>query len=85
MVAFDLSAVPVIDATGLVSLESAMERLRVLGVFVVLAGVREQPLRVLARSGLRTRHREFLAVYRSMERAFAVARKSLGGGAARPA
>lgn len=75
VVVFDLSAVPVIDATGLVSLESAIERLRALGVFVVLAGIQEQPLRVLARSGIRNRHREFLKVYRSMERAFAVARK----------
>jgi SulP family sulfate permease len=70
---FDLSSVPAMDATGLVSLESAIERLHALGVFVVLAGVQDQPLRVLARSGLRKR-RDRIAVFRSMERAFAVAR-----------
>ncbi|HSF41924.1 MAG TPA: STAS domain-containing protein, partial [Thermoanaerobaculia bacterium] len=85
VVVFELSAVPAMDATGLVSLESAIERLRALGVFVVLAGIQEQPLRVLARSGIRKRHRDFLAVYRSMDRAFAVARRrSRAGGGGSP-
>jgi SulP family sulfate permease len=74
VVLLDLSAVPAMDATGLVSLEAAVERLRALGVFVVLAGVQPQPLRVLARSGIRHR-REKIAVFRSMERAVAAARK----------
>jgi sulfate permease, SulP family len=74
VVLLDLSAVPAMDATGLVSLEAAVERLQALGVFVVLAGVQRQPLRVLARSGI-NRRRGRIAVFRSMDRAVAVARK----------
>jgi SulP family sulfate permease len=74
VVVLDLASVPVIDATGLVSLESAVSRLRQLGIFVVLGGVQGEPLRVLARSGLRG-HRDHLSVHRSMERALAVARE----------
>jgi SulP family sulfate permease len=74
VVVLDLSSVPVIDATGLVSLESAIERLHALGVFVILAGIRNQPLQVLAKAGWR-RRKEKIAVFRSMERAFQVARE----------
>jgi SulP family sulfate permease len=74
VVLLDLSAVPVMDATGLVSLEAAVERLRALGVYVVLSGVQSQPLRVLARSGIK-RRKERIAVFRSMDRAVAAARK----------
>ncbi len=70
----DLSSVPAIDATGLVSLESAIERLNSLGVYVILAGVQSQPLRVLARAGWRDRKRR-VAVFRSMDRAFRLARE----------
>jgi SulP family sulfate permease len=70
----DLSSVPAIDATGLVSLESAIERLNSLGVYVILAGVQSQPLRVLARANWRNRKRR-IAVFRSMERAFRLARE----------
>ena len=42
---------PAMDATGMVALESARDRLREAGVFVVLAGLREQPRRVLAKAG----------------------------------
>jgi len=48
----DVSDVPSIDHTGLVSLESALARLRTQGTLVVLAGVRPQPARALAKSGL---------------------------------
>lgn len=75
VVVFDLSAVPAIDATGLVSLESAVEHLRALGVFVILGGIQAQPLRALARSGIRNRHRKSLVVFRSMDRAFEAARR----------
>lgn len=51
-VVLDLSAVPAIDATGLVALESTVDRLRRSGIEVVLAGVRPQPARALERSGL---------------------------------
>jgi sulfate permease, SulP family len=73
VVVLDLTSVPAMDATGLVSLESAVARLHQLGMYVVLGGVQGQPLRVLARSGIRDR-RDRIAVYRSMERALAVAR-----------
>jgi sulfate permease, SulP family len=70
----DLSSVPAIDATGLVSLESALERLNALGVYVILAGIQSQPLRVLARANWRNRRRR-VAVFRSMDRAFRLARE----------
>ncbi len=70
----DLSSVPVIDATGLVSLESAVARLHQLGMIVVLGGVQGQPLRALAKSGL-PGHRDRLTVHGTMEKALAVARE----------
>lgn len=80
VVLLDLSSVPAMDATGLVSLEAAVERLQALGVFVVLAGVQDQPMRVLARSGIH-RRRDRIAVFRSMERAVATARERSQGSA----
>jgi SulP family sulfate permease len=74
VVVLDLASVPVIDATGMVSLESAVSRLRQLGIFVVLGGVQEQPLRVLEKSDLRG-HREHLSVHPTMEGALAEARE----------
>jgi MFS superfamily sulfate permease-like transporter len=53
VVMLDLSAVPAIDATGLVSLEAALARLHAMHVLVVLAGVQEQPARALAKAGVR--------------------------------
>jgi SulP family sulfate permease len=47
--------VPALDATGLVSLESAVDRLRSHGIFVALAGVERQPLRALIKAGWRGR------------------------------
>jgi SulP family sulfate permease len=72
VVVLDLSSVPAMDGTGLVSLESAVSRLHQLGMFVVLGGVQAQPLRVLARSGIRE-HRDRIAVHRTMKRAVATA------------
>ena len=43
--------VPVLDATGLVGLESAFERLHRAGVLVVIGGAQPQPLRAMARAG----------------------------------
>ena len=49
-------------------------------IYVILAGVQMQPMRVLAKSGVHKR-REQIAVYRSMERAVAAAmEKSRMGG-----
>lgn len=71
-VLLDLSSVPAMDATGLVALEGTVERLQKMGIYVILAGVQMQPMRVLAKSGIHKR-REQIAVYRSMERAVAAA------------
>ena len=65
---FDLRAVPMLDATGIVALEATVQRLEREGVFVVLAGVQPQPLRVLARAGFRNRPGR-LAIGRSYEQA----------------
>ena len=55
-VVLDLGAVPVMDATGLVGLESAVERLRRDHRQVVLARVQPQPMEVLARANLDEPH-----------------------------
>jgi SulP family sulfate permease len=51
-VVLDLREVPVLDATGLVNLESALAKLRSRGALVVLLGVRSQPRAVLAKAGI---------------------------------
>ncbi|MDT8341795.1 MAG: C4-dicarboxylic acid transporter DauA [Longimicrobiales bacterium] len=63
-VVLDMRSVPVLDATALVNLESAVERLCDDGVLLVLAGVRPGPLRTLARAGWRER-RDKVSVRRS--------------------
>jgi SulP family sulfate permease len=66
-VVLDLQAVPAMDATGLVSLESLLRRLNEAGVKVILAGVQPQPMRVLAKAGWRNRHGR-LRIFRSFAR-----------------
>jgi SulP family sulfate permease len=78
VVLLDLASVPAMDATGLVSLEAALDRLFSLGVYVVLSGMQPQPMRVLARSGIHRRRRDRIAVYRSLDRAVAKAREKAG-------
>jgi sulfate permease, SulP family len=51
-VVFDISAVPVMDYTALVALESAIQKLHKRDVLVVLAGVQPQPARVFAKAGM---------------------------------
>ncbi|MEO8504693.1 MAG: C4-dicarboxylic acid transporter DauA [Acidobacteriota bacterium] len=51
----DMSGVPALDVTGLVSLESALERLHRGGVTVVVAGAQGQPLRAVLKAGWRKR------------------------------
>jgi len=72
VVVFDLRAVPLLDATGLVALDSTVLKLRQAGVFVVLAGVQSGPLRVLAKAGWRNREGE-LAIGTSFDKALALA------------
>ena len=52
VVILDMTAVPAMDATGLVGLSSSLDRLARDGTIVVLAGVQEQPARVLAKAGI---------------------------------
>ncbi len=74
VVILDMEAVPAIDATGLVALESAIARLNDDGVKVILAGVGGQTLRALARAGWRNRKGR-LRIFESFERAVARARE----------
>lgn len=71
-VILDLRHVPVMDATGLVNLESALDSLHRAGIFVIIAGVQEQPLRLMARAGWK--HRPWLIVWRSFDDAIHLAR-----------
>ncbi len=48
-----MDAVPVIDVSGLVALETVIEKLQAHGTFVVMAGVQAQPRQALERAGLR--------------------------------
>jgi SulP family sulfate permease len=52
VVLMDLEDVPAIDATGIVNLRSAIDRLQSGGIAVVLFGLQHQPLRALAKAGL---------------------------------
>lgn len=72
-VILDLEAVTMMDATGLVNLESALERLRKARVFVILSDVQDQPMELLRRAGLLDR-RDWLAARRTFEDAVALAR-----------
>jgi SulP family sulfate permease len=47
-----LGQVPVIDATGLVALETALDKLKRSGRKVILVGLQQQPAEVLARAGI---------------------------------
>jgi SulP family sulfate permease len=49
-VVLDLTRVPVMDATGLVALETLLDKLRRNGQKVILAGVNAQPAQLLARA-----------------------------------
>jgi len=69
----DLEAVPVLDATGWVSLESALERLQQRGIRVWIGGVQRQPLRVMLQGGLRNRTGK-IAIRRSIAKAIEEAR-----------
>ena len=73
VIVLDLRAVPAIDATGLLHLNALLRRLNEAGVKVILAGVRAQPLRALARAGWRNRKGR-LRIFRSIPRALASAR-----------
>lgn len=71
-VILDLSAVPIMDATGLVNLESAMSRLRKAGTSIIMAGVQNQPLHVMAKAGWKDRH-GWMTIRRSLDDGIALA------------
>lgn len=72
IVVFDLSSVPIMDATGLVSLDSAVEKLYRAGVFVILAGVQAQPAEVLAKAGWEGKEGR-IGIFRSFNQGLATA------------
>ncbi|MFO0838855.1 MAG: C4-dicarboxylic acid transporter DauA [Phycisphaerae bacterium] len=72
VVMLDLRDVPVMDATGLVNLESTLDRLHKARVFVVIAGVQDQPLHLMAKAGWK--HRDWLVILRSFDEAMTLAR-----------
>ena len=74
IVVLDLRAVPVIDATGLFNLESALARLKQSGVFVILAGVQRQPRHALLKAGVGA-HPEQCLIAHSIDEAVAVAQQ----------
>jgi SulP family sulfate permease len=83
VVVLDLRSVPIIDATGLVALDSTVGKLRDAGVVVVLAGVQPQPLRALAKAHWRNVPGS-LAIGRQFDKALEVARAYATGSAEAP-
>jgi SulP family sulfate permease len=75
VVILDLRSVPALDATGLVGLESAFERLHRAGVLVVIGGAQTQPLRAMARAGWGDRKGR-ISVFGSFERAVEEVRRA---------
>ena len=71
-VLIDLSSVPHMDATGLTAFDSVLRKLHAARAFVVIAGVQEQPLRLMASAGWK--HREWLVVWRKLEDGLALLR-----------
>jgi len=79
-VLLDVRDVPVMDATGLVSLESAIERLARRGIVVILGGVNPQPAALLERAGWQSEEGR-LVICESFDDALALARLLPGRGA----
>jgi SulP family sulfate permease len=78
VVVLDVLAVPAVDATGLVNLQSLVGRLNAEGIKVILAGVQAQPMRVFAKARWRTRKGR-LRIFRSFDRGIALARATVAG------
>lgn len=77
VVLLDLRGVPAMDATGLVNLESTLERLQGAGIYVILGGVQPQPGRVLEKAGWQDEDGK-LAIRHGFEEALALARQHVG-------
>jgi SulP family sulfate permease len=76
VVVLDMEDVPVMDATGLMALESLVKDLNDAGIKVVLAGIRPQPLRTVTRAGWRNR-RGRLRIFRSVTLGLELARRTV--------
>jgi sulfate permease, SulP family len=76
VVILEMSAVPAIDATGLVALESLVADLNGQGIKVVFVGLQSDPLRSLVRAGWRNR-RGRLRIFRTLARGLEVARRTV--------
>lgn len=66
VVVFDVRSVPFLDATGLVSIASAIDRLHRMKVYSVLAGIHSQPLRAVTKAGWSQRDAR-LSIHRSFQ------------------
>lgn len=71
-VIFDLSDVPVMDATGLVNLESAVKRLRSSGAHVIMGGIQPDVMRIMAKAGWK-KHHGWMTIRSSLDEAIAAA------------
>jgi SulP family sulfate permease len=75
-VILQMDDVPVMDVTGLVALETAVQRLHKRGIFVAIAGVQPQPMQVMTKAGLHDQPGR-LALCESDEAAVAAVRAAL--------
>ena len=73
VVVFDMRAVPVMDVTGLINLQSALDKLGRMKVLVILASVQKQPLHVMAKAKMR-KDRDYLSVCSTLRQALEMAR-----------
>ncbi|HEX6883033.1 MAG TPA: C4-dicarboxylic acid transporter DauA [Planctomycetota bacterium] len=76
LVLLDLEDVPAIDATGIVNLRSAIDRLKSGGIGVILVGVQRQPREALDRAGLGP---EVVERQETFEEALVLARRRVAG------
>jgi sulfate permease, SulP family len=69
----DMQAVPAMDATGLVALESLLKRLAGSGILVQIIGLQDQPRGVLRKAGIEERP-GVLTFHPTLENALLIAR-----------
>lgn len=68
-----MGGVPMIDVTGLISLQSAVQHLRERGIYVIFAGTRPTTRRLMREAGIRTR--EGIMFVPSIERAITLSQE----------
>lgn len=68
-----LGGVPMIDVTGLISLDSAIQHLRERGIYVIFASTRPATRRLMRRAGIRTS--EHITFVPTIERAITIAQE----------